>query len=440
MSARLAVTALLLLAAAPGAAQDAPLPSPLTAEAAVAFARDHSPLLARAEHGEAAARADLDAARGGRWGVLAATATATRFQDDVVVRPISAEIVGGGFGSFPFDRDQATAGVEAELPLYTGGRLAAAVAAAEARAGGAGEQRAATADEVLAGVHALFARAQATAAAREAAASWVEALEARHRDISALVEVGRAPRLDLARLDADLARARAEAAAAAATHDGALARLLALMGGDPGARATLAALPARRPGPAPALAELRPLALSSPALRASEADLRAASSEAEAARAERRPQLAARGAWNAHDAPSVDGRLETWSVGLALRLRLFDGGAAAGRAAAARAEAEGVAAELEQRRQEALAELEGAAARFEAGRARVDQARAGLEAATAVRDAEQVRYDTGAGPIRDLLEAEAQLATARAALAGATAEVLVEAATLNRICGQEVVR
>jgi len=440
MSMRAAVTTLLLLAAAFGAAQDAPLPSPLTAEAAIAFASDQSPLLARAEHGEAAARAALDAARGGRWGVLAATATATRFQDDVVVRPISADLIEQGFASFPFDRDQATAGVEAELPLYTGGRLTATVAAAEARAGGAGEQRAATVDEVLAGVRTLFARAQATAAAKAAAAAWVEALEARHRDVSALVEVGRAPRLDLARLDADLARARSEEAAAAAAHNGALARLLALMGGDPGARPGLATLPARLPGPAPALAELRPLALASPALRASEATLRAASSEAEAARAERRPQLAARGAWTAHDAPSVDGRLETWSVGLALRLRLFDGGAAAARASAARAKADGVAAELAQRRQEILAELEGASARFEAARSRVDQARAGLEAATAVRDAEQVRYDTGAGPIRDLLEAEAQLAAARAALAGAAAEVLTEAATLDRICGQEVVR
>jgi outer membrane protein TolC len=59
---------------------------------------------------------------------------------------------------------------------------------------------------------------------------------------------------------------------------------------------------------------------------------------------------------------------------------------------------------------------------------------AGTEAARI----EQVRYDTGASTIEDLLRARSREESARAALASARAELVIAAARINTIAEQEI--
>lgn len=415
-------------------------PETMTLEQALALAGAQSPVIAGARRREEGAQAGLAAARGARAGVATAVAGWTRYQDDITVRPISRDLVTEGLAGLPFDRTQHTAGIRVEVPLYSGGRLGSGISSARARVEAFSARTVATEDDVLAQVRSLYGLAQAASVQRDAAAAWRLALEARMEHVGLMVEVGRAPRVDLARVRAGLARARSAESAAAAEYRATLAHLLALLGADPTARPDLEPLPERLPTVTLTEEDLRVLTMDSPPLRAAAAATEAARHDWAVERGARRPQVLAAGSWVSHGAPSLDGRLETWNAGVNLRVLLFDGGSSRARMAAAQAAAAAAEADARQARQIRQAELEAALARWEAAQVAVAEARTTRREAAEVRDTERVRYETGAGPIQDLLDAEAELAAASARESSARAEALAVAADFGRITGREVAK
>jgi outer membrane protein TolC len=86
------------------------------------------------------------------------------------------------------------------------------------------------------------------------------------------------------------------------------------------------------------------------------------------------------------------------------------------------------------------AELQETLARLRASQAGIVAAEARVAAAAEAAQIEQVRYDTGAGIIEDLLRARAREESAHAALATATADRRTTAERLNTIVEKEIVK
>ncbi len=79
-----------------------------------------------------------------------------------------------------------------------------------------------------------------------------------------------------------------------------------------------------------------------------------------------------------------------------------------------------------------------ALARFDAAQTNVVAAVARVAAGTEAARIEQVRYDTGAGTIEDLLRTRSRKEDARAAQASARAELVIAAERLNTIAEKEI--
>ncbi len=119
---------------------------------------------------------------------------------------------------------------------------------------------------------------------------------------------------------------------------------------------------------------------------------------------------------------------------------LFDGGARHAALASARetertADQAAVKARLDRQ-----AQLVEALARLDASRETVVAARARIAAAAEAARIEQVRYDTGAGTVDDLLRARARELLAASALAQARGDRIAAASRVNAIVEKEVVQ
>ena len=86
------------------------------------------------------------------------------------------------------------------------------------------------------------------------------------------------------------------------------------------------------------------------------------------------------------------------------------------------------------------AQLVDALARFEASRQAVVAARARIASAAEAARIEQIRYDTGAGTVEDLLRARARELAAASAMAQAQGDQFATAAQINAVVEKEVVQ
>ena len=99
------------------------LPLRLTLAQAIDEAFKANPGLKAAGHQTHAAEGDANAANRSRWGALNAVGSYSYLNDDQVIRPMSSELLAGGFAGAPWDRSQAHYGVSYDIPLYLGGKL-----------------------------------------------------------------------------------------------------------------------------------------------------------------------------------------------------------------------------------------------------------------------------------------------------------------------------
>lgn len=293
-----------------------------------------NPGLAASSTDTAAAMAERRAAEAGRLPTLTASGSVMRLSQS----PALAFDTGAGvFRSPPlFAGDEMRmGGIEMRLPLFTGGRLSAGIAAARA-----GEQ-AASASQTSAAADLRLAVAEAYVAVLraerelQAAKAGVTSLQGHHDDVAAMVGRELMPMSDL--LAAKVSLAHGQQTRLAAEHSLALAqanynRLL----GEPQERAVELApiVPTTAETADIPLAELVATALRTrPELQALAARSEQLQSAASAESRKRLPQVVLSGGWQHLGSQLLD-RQDYAQVGIGVQWQLFDAGATRQHAAA----------------------------------------------------------------------------------------------------------
>ncbi len=432
---------LLAAGVAGAAAAEAPAGvAPLTLDRAIAAALERSPAVRTVDWKAAAARDQAGAVHRTRWGRLDAVASMSRFDEDRLLVPMSRQLLADGLPNAPFDRDQIHYGLTYEIPLYLGGKLAAGIEAARLEADRADVLREGTRWQVRFNVVSLYAGVQTLDGAVEAAGGLVETLQAVRRRLDLMVKTGKRPELDLLKVEDQLAEAQAQVAALRARRTKVAGLLLSLLGRDPAQPLTVAPLGEFDPRLDVSADSLRTLALASSPVAEAELASREAGSGVKAARADFLPSVVGQADYMAHHAGSLDRDPTTWQLSVGVKLPVFAGASRFAALSAARADRRAAEEGLKLARLQRRADLEEALARLQAARAASTAATARVSSATEAARSEQVRYDTGASTIEDLLRARTREQAARTALAQATGDLRVAAARINAVVETEVVR
>lgn len=412
----------------------------LTLATALQRALDHnSGLRAVAEEAHAADRAAAAAFRE-RFGEVDAVAAMSRYQDAQILRPISRELLAGGFDNLPFARSQIHYGLTFELPLFVGGRLLAGSHMARLEADEADALLEGTRWQVRANVTTLYAAAQALAAATRAYGDEVASLEQTDARVQLMVREGKRPQVDLLKATGAVEEARARLADAEADRERVRAFLLALLDYPADQAFTLDSLPDRFPALPPDSADWNALIQQAAPVATAALRVRQAGSGKDMARAEFLPRVSVRGRLVGNAGSGVPGSLETWELTLAASIPVFTAGrrvAAYQRAAAAERAAD---LQLRQTLLQQQAELRGALARFRAAGEQLEAARRQVAATDEAARIEIVRYENGAGTIEDLLSARTRASAGEAFLAKTKGDVLGAAARVNALVEREIIR
>ncbi len=426
----------------PGDAAPAPSAVHLSLPEAVARALEANPGLRAQAHRSTAADHSARAAGRNRWGRLDAFFNYTRTNDDWIVRPMSRQMFEdvGGFDGLPWDRNQRHWGLTFQIPLYLGGELSGGIRLRELEAKRAGALLEGTRWQVRFNAVSLYTAVQALDATTGATTELITALEATRDRLDLMVSTGKRPRIDRLKVEEELADARAQRASLAADRTRAASLLLALLGRDPSGSLAVDPLPHRPPTLTMTPEELRAAVAESSAVRRARLAAEQGRREVEIATSAFIPRVTASGNVTRSAAPSLDDPLDTWQVSVGVAVPLFHGASRVEELAAAREREKASRESVVQAELEARARLEEALARFESTAAELAAARARVAAASEAARIEQIRYDTGAGTVEDLLRARSREHAARASLAGVLGAVVTWGERINSIVEKEAVR
>ncbi|MFP3941157.1 MAG: TolC family protein, partial [Thermoanaerobaculia bacterium] len=361
------------------------------------------------------------------------TGSAVQFQEPMVVTPIH------GFDpqSVPeFDETLIQGGLHLDHTLYDGGVRRGTISQRESEAGAAATGTETVEQALVARTLSTYLRILGIDATRAAADRRIDALEAERSRVEQLLEVGRAPEVDLRRADAALAAARADRVRLAAALETAERDLARLIGAGDGEVASGALLPvglAQEELP-PRQALYLELEGSPPVVRARQA-VEAAEAAVAVARGSRGPRLALVG--DVKEYGSSQGDFETeWNAGLQVAVPVFRGGALEERTAQAEAARATAAERLRLARLDARAALDRALASLTESRARAEALEEAVAQYAEVARIEKLRLDTGAGVQADYLDSEAALLDARAGLVEAENAVVAARVEVARAIGE----
>jgi len=454
--------ALLVVAApvvAPAAAQEAPAvatnsaqpatpaetPAPaagplhLSLETAVKNALDANPGLKALGHRSAAAERTARATERTRWGQIDAFFSYSKFNDSWIVRPMSEELFlsGGGFTGLPWDRNQQHYGATFQVPLYLGGKLSNGIKIARLESGKTAALLEGTRWQVRFNATSLYTAAQTLDAVTTALTELERSLEKTKSRLDLMVESGKRPEVDRLKVVEQLEDTRAQLESARADRTKVVALLLALMGRDPSQGVSVDPLPTRVPESAMSRNELRQAIATSSPVRSANLAAEQSESGVKVAKSSFIPKIVAGGNYTQNAAPSLDDTLDTWQVSVGVKIPLFYGGSRFEALAAAKEKQSAAEEALTQVQLKTAASLEDAIAAFTAAKAQLTAARARVAAGVEAARIEQIRYDTGAGTIEDLLRAQAREESAKAALAHARGGVITAAERINTIVETE---
>lgn len=160
--------------------------------------------------------------------------------------------------------------------------------------------------------------------------------------------------------------------------------------------------------------------------------------QARAARAERYPQVNLTGGFTRYD--DFDGtrfgrEIEDWSVGVQVRMPLYEGGAMRARASSAEHRQARQAQELERARRQARQDVRSAYEGLLSGRSEIEAFRLAVRSAERSLEAIRAEVEAGTRPIADLLEAQRKRFEARHSLTEARHQYLLDTLALRRAAG-----
>jgi outer membrane protein len=335
------------------------------------------------------------------------------------------------------------ASLQLQQALYSGGAISGSRAAARHEADAAAAARGqTTADLRLAAQLAYWEAIRASANVGLARAQHERAKRLLD-DTRALLGAGMAVRADVLAAEERIATAQVQVIAAENAAQNARAQLRSLLHLDPADHIELAdtligPLPA-----APAAAEqLQSVALAErPELEQTAAQLDALRSRERLARAEARPTIGAVAQWdysrpNQRYFPQADEWKSSWSVGLLVSWRLFDGGKAQADTSVSRLTQRAVAEDRQELERRIQVEVETDRRNLESALAAVTAADAARAAALEREKDARDRHAAGLAPMVEILDAEAQLAAAEQQQVNARAFSWAAVAILARAVGQ----
>lgn len=430
--------ALLVPFVPPAPGQSRPLlESPLTLDESVRLALERNPSLAAAAARVEAAVAEVRTARAAFAPDVSATAGYRRFESRIFLPetlPVAgAETIG--------PTDDWNASILAHYTLLDGGRRKGAVEAAEAAAGAREELASAERQRIVFEVHRAFHRVRTAEAAVTSARVRERRAEEHLRVAKRLKEAGAVPRIDVLRASAEVANARLGVVAAESERSVAHASFATLLdlpammnitvageeAGDQASRVNAVVAEGLEALTVRAVADR-------PEVKAARRQVELQQGRIVTARSGSRPNADLRASYGLRDDAFAPDDHE-WSVGVSVRLSLFDGGATESRVARARAERLAEEADLD--RLEALVreDVWTAWARLVEARTSIEAAAAAeREAAESVSHASR-RYEAGAGTAADLLDAESVLAAAERRVIETRHALAVAESNLARAAG-----
>lgn len=323
---------------------------------------------------------------------------------------------------------------ELTLPLFTGGKLAAAYRAAGLGVEAA-QSRSAFADSSLRrGVTEAFFGSLLAQRAVSVMDETVKTAEAHLAQVEAMHRQGLVLDSDLLRMRVFVSDMRQQRAARDADARVARAYLAYAMGFEGRVEPKGDFVPPAEPLPS--------LETAVEAALASRGDLQAASFEARQAelgtrmaRSDYFPQVGALAAYE-QDTEDFSGHGKNWMVGVQVRLPLFDGGARSGRLLTASSRQFQAQKALEDARNRVRVEVQEALLRAQAAAERVEVTAQSEEQARENQRIVALRYREGLASITDLLDADTALTAASLGRAQAVHDLLVSRARLQWAMGK----
>jgi outer membrane protein TolC len=404
-------TAVILVAVISSSAAGEPLTLSRAVESALGAHPSVQIALARSDAAEAA----IDEAAAGRWPQISVTGSVFHYEEPMVVTPIH------GFGpdAFPeFSRTLIQNALHAELLLWDGGGTRARIHGTEAEAAAARAAHTSARDALILRTSATYLTVLTRHHLVQAHDSRLAALDAERSRVAQLIDVGRAPAVDMLRIEAALAAAAAERSAVSAGLEAAerdLARLIGLP--HPALDATDTADVELAHSPPAERETLARFALeNNPSVQRARDELRARQSGVAAARSISLPQVRAVGSWLQFGDSSVSFDDE-WNVGIRVRIPLWDGGATSARVTQAMAAVRAAEEQVRLEEHRVLERLDAALASWKEADANVESLATATNRFEEVVRIEKLRLDSGAGTQTDYLQSEADLLGASAGLA-----------------------
>ena len=420
MTSALATALLLAGAAAPQPAATAPqTPAPtttrvLTLEEALRLARQNQPQLGQARAGVEAARARADEARAPLLPQLSGYASYQRTTRNFAARPGSLPSGSAQTGTSSWDTtDYWSFGATLSQLVWDFGQSTGRFDAAKENAAAQGQSELSTGLQVLLSVRTAFFAARAARDLVGVALETLENQEAHLRQVQGFVEVGTRPAIDLAQARTDRANAQVQLISAENGYRTARAQLNQAMGIEGPTDYEIAdeALPAVRGEDEPLEALLAEALARRPDVAALEAQVRAQRATLGSVGAGYLPSLGV-STGVTDTGPALGSTVWNWNAAATLSWNLFQGGLTRAQVQEARANLDGLAAQLASLRQQVRLDLEQARLGVRAAKAVLAAAgEALLNARERLRLAEG-RYQTGAGSILELGDAQVAVSSA----------------------------
>ncbi|WP_347092116.1 TolC family outer membrane protein [Sphingomonas parapaucimobilis] len=380
-------------------------------------------------------------------------AAARARQDALAETPNQARAAGrltaGAAGNAGYDRlgsdgtgvrtgsTSALGGVNATLPIWTGGRVSSAVRAAKGDVAAGGQGLRDVEADVLERVVGAYADLLYTQQAVEVARVGIARLDSQVAEARSRYGLGQATRTDVAQLEAQRASVVAnlvDAEGAAAT---AAAAYRAIVGRDAGVLDATIATPAALPR---TLADARAAAeAGNPLLLAQQRRVEAATARIDQARADGAPAVDLAGGygrgvqWAGRQANGFDSAA---NAGLALRIPLLTGGLVASRVRQAEAVRRAERFDADAVARGVVRAADTAWASLTAAQGRLTASAQGLKAADLALKGVRAEYGFGLRSTIDILVADQSYRAAQLAVARAQVDVLIAEAALLRATGR----
>lgn len=387
----------------------------LTLREANRRALQHYPTVTSSEANLSAARAGVRREKAEWWPRLSVSGSGTQYQKPMIVNPIHDFQPGE---TPPFDETLVQGGAYLTWTLLDAGpSRQARIDRSRSQAAVASSALFAARQSLLSDVAGAYLDALGLQELRTAHDRRIAALESELDRVQRRFDVGRAARLEILRVEAELAGAEAERVVVTSRLEVARRELARLTGLPPASVEARGLAPlALRDSSVPSREEMTVRARArSPAGERARRRLQAAEASVAVARGQRWPDLELAGNWV--DRGSVDGDFESeWSVGLQLSLPVYSGGRIGSEVARAEAERQRAAGELRVAEKQIERAVDRAVSAVEETAARIRSLEQAASRSAEVVRIERLRLEEGRGTQTDYLDAEASLLAVRARL------------------------